>query len=119
MVMAGTVAFSASLDGSLAYLERGRLRFDDRREYDAERKYVYTARPLGFAVFFAETSLRLFHEVELKASSAGLSGRAVHLCAADFYEGTYGVLTDGRMVILAKRCCNIGDRSEEDQWIVF
>ncbi|SDJ37455.1 hypothetical protein SAMN05216338_104767 [Bradyrhizobium sp. Rc2d] len=99
MVMAGTAVFSAGLDGSLTYLERGRLRLDDRREYDAERKYVYTARPRGFAVFFAETRQGLFHEVELKASNAGLSGRAVHLCAADFYESTYEFLTDGRMIV--------------------
>lgn len=96
--MQGTATFSDGADGNLAYHERGRVRLD-AQEFEAERKYVFAARPAGFAVYFAETPLRLFHEVELTLANGTLSGQATHLCAADLYRSRYVFLPDGRFTI--------------------
>ena len=97
--MQGTATFSDGPDGSLAYHERGSLRLDDGRELAAERRYVFAPRPAGFAVYFAETPLRLFHEVELTLANGTLTGHARHLCAADLYRSRYEFLPDGRFAI--------------------
>lgn len=98
--MAGTAVFAPAVDGDgLAYREQGSLRLVGGEVFQAERRYVFQPRPAGFAVFFAETPLRLFHEVALAAADRTLSGEAAHLCANDRYASRYAFHPDGSFSI--------------------
>ena len=99
-VLQGQAVFAPDGAGGLDYRERGELRLAGGFTAAAERRYLYRARPAGFAVFFAERPPRPFHEVELAADRQGrLRGRARHLCEADLYLSSYLFLPDGRFVI--------------------
>jgi hypothetical protein len=98
-LMKGRATFSANHDGSLTYHERGRVQWSDGQAFEAERRYVYRARPSGFAVFFFEEPDRLFHDVGLEEAQGGLMGRASHRCKDDLYLGRYEFLADGTFFI--------------------
>ena len=96
----GRAVFAPDGRGGLAYREEGRLRLAGGFTAAAERNYLFKPRPAGFAVYFAETPPRLFHEVALTVDRRGwLRGRARHLCAEDLYLTSYGFLPDGRFVV--------------------
>lgn len=97
-LMKGFASFSANDDGSLAYYEHGRALVDGR-EFEAERKYLYRARPTGFAIFFAEMPLRVFHEVALEAAHGDLVGQACHLCGEDRYLSRYEFMANGTFFV--------------------
>ena len=96
----GRAVFAPDGAGGLAYREEGRLRLAGGFTAVAERSYLFRPRPGGFAVYFAETPPRLFHEVALTVARDGrLHGRARHLCAEDLYLTRYAFLPDGRFVV--------------------
>lgn len=96
----GLAIFAPDEGGGLAYREEGTLRLPGGFTAAAERSYLYRPRPEGFAVYFAETPPRLFHDVVLWAVRDGrLRGRARHLCADDLYLTRYAFLPDGRFVV--------------------
>lgn len=96
----GLAVFEPEGEGGLDYREQGELRLSSGVTAAATRRYLYRARPAGFAVLFAERPPRLFHEVVLAADRlARLCGRARHLCGADLYLTSYLFLPDGRFVI--------------------
>lgn len=98
-LLKGRATFEATEAASLAYLEQGTMRLADGREFEATRRYLFQSKPTGFAVFFAETPLRLFHEVTLKEADGSLSGHALHLCGEDRYDSRYQFRIDGTFVI--------------------
>jgi len=103
-LMQGFASFGVNGDrspdpGSLAYREHGRARLAEGQEFEAERKYLYRAGPVGFSVFFAEVPPRLFHDVTLEASGGDLVGQACHLCGEDRYLSRYEFLADGTFFI--------------------
>ncbi len=96
----GQALFAPDGAGGLAYREAGTLRLAGGFTAPAERRYRFRPWKDGFAVDFAETPPRLFHEVALKAVRDGmLRGRARHLCAHDLYLTSYVFLPDGRLVV--------------------
>ena len=96
----GQALFAPDRAGGLAYREAGTLRLAGGFTALAERRYRFRPRKDGFAVDFAETPPRLFHEVALEAVRDGrLRGRARHLCAEDLYLTSYAFLPDGRFVV--------------------
>ncbi len=96
----GRAVFAPDGAGALAYREEGRLRLAGGFTAAAERNYVFQPRPTGFAVYFAETPPRLFHDVVLAAGRDGrLRGRARHLCVEDLYLTRYAFLPDGRFAV--------------------
>jgi hypothetical protein len=97
-LMQGSASFSDVADGSLAYHEQGLMRLEGGA-FQAERRYVYAGKPDGFAVFFAETPLRLFHEIRLEMTSGNMAGGASHLCSADLYRSDYAFLPDGTFMV--------------------
>jgi hypothetical protein len=98
--MQGVATFRPLGNGAIAYREEGRLRLPDGETFDAFRDYLYGRAPDGFAVFFAETPPRLFHDIRLHHGEAGaLAGEAEHLCGQDHYSTQYAFHADGRFVI--------------------
>ncbi len=98
--MQGVATFRPLGNGAMAYREEGRLRLPGGEAFDAFREYLYDRAPGGFAVFFAETPRRLFHDVRLHQGGGGaLAGAAEHLCGQDHYATRYAFHTDGRFVI--------------------
>ena len=98
--MQGRAAFRRLENGLLAYREEGRLRLSGGETFDAFRDYLYDRAPGGFAVFFAETPRRLFHEIRLRAEADGaLIGAAEHLCGQDHYATRYAFQPDGSFVV--------------------
>ena len=72
------------------YYEAGLLRLGDGKEFEVEQRYVYREMPDGFAVFFKEKPLRLFHTVRLQRLENGcLYGKGAHLCSEDSYKSEY------------------------------
>ncbi len=77
-------------DESLAYHEEGSLCLANGQLFGAIRDYHFQYRQDGFAVFFAETPLRLFHEILLTRNALGeLTGSASHQCNNDLYTSSY------------------------------
>ena len=96
----GRAVFAPDVAGGLAYREAGTLRLAGGFTAPAERRYRFRPRKDGFAVDFAETPPRLFHEVALEAVRDGqLRGQARHLCVKDLYLTSYAFLPDGRFVV--------------------
>jgi Family of unknown function (DUF6314) len=65
--LTGIAIFKPAANNQLRYCEEGRLRLPNGDEFDSERKYIYSKLLGGFAVFFNETPLRLFHELHFQA----------------------------------------------------
>jgi len=98
--MHGIATFRRLESGLMAYREEGRLQLRGGEAFDAFRDYLYDGIPNGFAVFFAETPPRLFHEIKLRSAENGaLIGEAGHLCGNDHYETRYAFQRDGSFVI--------------------
>jgi hypothetical protein len=97
--MSGTAVFEAGESGWLAYREAGCLRLANGQSFHAERRYFFRPRSGGFAVFFAETPPRLFHEVVLSEERGLISGDAVHRCGQDLYQSRYAFRADGTFSI--------------------
>ena len=97
--MAGMAQFTRLETGQLKYREEGRIRLPDGQSFDGHREYVYERSPDGFSVFFAETPLRLFHDIAIAREGDEFVGTAGHLCVADQYDSAYQFLADGSFVI--------------------
>lgn len=97
--MTGTAVFAVGKDGWLTYRECGELRLTNGQAFQAERRYLFQPRSAGFAVFFAETPPRLFHDVILTETQGILWGEAPHLCADDRYMSRYEFKRDGTFSI--------------------
>ena len=97
--MSGTAVFEAGEPGWLAYREAGSLRLASGQSFHAERRYLFQPRSSGFAVFFAETPPRLFHDVVLGEERGLISGEAVHRCSPDYYRSRYTFRSDGTFSI--------------------
>jgi hypothetical protein len=98
--MQGVATFRRLENGLMAYREQGRLRLPGGETFDAFRDYFYDRLSAGFAVFFAETPPRLFHEIRLRAEATGaLVGAAEHLCGQDHYATRYTFRPDGGFVV--------------------
>jgi Family of unknown function (DUF6314) len=97
--MSGTAVFEAGESGWLAYREAGWMRLTSGQSFHAERRYLFQPRSNGFAVFFAETPPRLFHEVVLSEERGLMSGEAVHRCSQDLYRSRYAFRADGTFSI--------------------
>jgi hypothetical protein len=97
--MEGLATFDRRRDGQADYHEEGRLHLAGGT-FNAVRNYVYGRLANGFAVFFAETPLRLFHELHLNSGERGsLHGQGHHACEKDVYWTDYEFVPDGRFVI--------------------
>lgn len=89
-IMRGLAFFVPGEGGETLYREEGLLQLKTGGDFTSNRNYVYSRRNDGFAVFFAETPRRLFHEVRLSRERCGrFSGTATHTCSKDFYETKY------------------------------
>ena len=98
--LTGIAIFKPAANNQLSYCEEGRLRLPNGDQFDSERKYVYSKLRGGFAVFFNETPLRLFHELHFQADERGaFRGHAAHLCNNDLYNSEYAFLLDGSFVV--------------------
>jgi hypothetical protein len=97
--MTGLAVFTAIDQDRLAYREDGLLRLVNGQELSAQREYLFSARPQGFNVFFAEDPARLFQEVTLSPEEGALRGSAEHQCSADLYSSVYEFRSDGTFVI--------------------
>jgi Family of unknown function (DUF6314) len=102
--MTGIATFAERTDRGLDYCERGRLRLPSGQEIDAERRYVFAETPDGFAVFFAESPLRLFHRIALSRVGSDLVGEASHLCRDDHYDSRYEFRADGSFTVEHRVC---------------
>ncbi len=97
----GAARFAAAA-GGLAYREEGLLHLG-AGAFRAGLRYLFAARPQGFAVLFAEAPARVFQEVVLSRDAGGLLfGGAEHLCGADRYLGTYRFLPDGGFTVVQR-----------------
>lgn len=92
--MMGTAVFEAGMDGFISYHETVLLRLATGGSFDAERRYLYAARPDGFTVYFFETPPRLFHEISLVRDQSDWVGGATHMCGADIYDSHYVFAAD-------------------------
>jgi hypothetical protein len=98
--MRGSATFRRLDSGLIAYREEGRLQLPGGEAFEAFRDYLYDRVPAGFAVSFAETPPRLFHEIRLRAEAGGaLVGVAEHLCGRDHYATRYAFQPDGRFAV--------------------
>lgn len=98
--MQGVATFRRLESGLMAYREEGRLQLPGGGTFDAFRDYLYDRRTDGFAVFFAETPPRLFHEIRLREEADGtLVGAAEHPCGRDHYATRYAFQPDGSFVV--------------------
>lgn len=97
--MLGTARFTRLDAGSLKYREEGRIHLPDGQSFDGHREYVFEGIADGFSVYFAETPLRLFHEIAIVREGDELVGSAGHLCVADQYDSVYRFRADGSFVI--------------------
>ncbi|MBJ2157702.1 DUF6314 family protein [Variovorax sp. IB41] len=97
--MTGMAGFTRLETCQLKYREDGRIRLPDGQSFDGHREYVYERSPDGFSVFFAETPLRLFHDIAIVREGDALVGAAGHLCVADQYDSIYRFLADGTFVV--------------------
>lgn len=97
--MAGSASFVPKGAGRFDYLEEGRLTLPGGGVLDASRRYVFAERPEGFAVYFAEVPLRLFHDVVLRQRGEFLIGDGIHHCGADRYRSTYRICPGGPFLI--------------------
>ncbi len=98
--MLGIATFRRLESGFVAYREEGRLALPGGETFDAFRDYLFDRLPEGFAVFFAETPPRLFHEIRLERAAIGtLIGEAEHLCGQDHYATRYVFQPDGSFVV--------------------
>ncbi len=70
----------------LHYTESGTLHLPDGTELHAERSYIFAPRDGGFAVYFDEKPMRLFHEIMLDDHGRGA---AEHMCGDDLYRSIY------------------------------
>ena len=99
-VLTGTAIFKRAASNELRYCEEGRLRLPNGGQFDSEQKYVYGKLEGGFAVFFNETPLRLFHELHFQPDGRGaFRGHATHPCDNDLYNSEYAFLPDGSFVV--------------------
>jgi hypothetical protein len=88
--MAGEASFALHSEGFVLYRESGLLRLASGEEFNSHRSYLFREAPCGFAVFFAESPPRLFHQITLRDSKQGeLAGDATHSCGEDLYVSTY------------------------------
>lgn len=101
IVMQGSAVFVRLPDGLLKYHEEGRLRLADGKEFDGFRDYLFGRTGRGFTVYFAETPMRVFHDIAIAAPDDGgsLVGTASHLCVADTYDSRYLFHPDGSFAI--------------------
>lgn len=76
----------------LYYTERGTLHLPDGTQLHAERCYIFVPRNGGFAVYFDEEPMRLFHEIIVDSEGRGA---AEHLCGDDLYHSAYDFQSDG------------------------
>ena len=97
--MTGTAIVVPRSAGQFDYREQGQFHLPDGRALDAERRYVFHDIDGGFAVFFAETPLRLFHRIALREEGPYLVGAATHLCGGDRYDSRYEFRADGLFVV--------------------
>ncbi|MDP9892046.1 hypothetical protein J2W32_004189 [Variovorax boronicumulans] len=97
--MVGTARFRRDDAAWLKYREEGRIQLPDGQSFDGHREYVFEGITDGFSVYFAETPLRLFHEIAIVREGDELVGSAGHLCVADQYDSVYRFRTDGSFVI--------------------
>lgn len=85
----GRTTFERVTPDSLDYHEQGILTLASGESFEAFRRYVFQETASGFSVWFAETPLRLFHEIILQPEGSGWCGEAEHLCGADLYHSRY------------------------------
>ena len=97
--MVGIARFTRLDAGQLKYREEGRIQLAEGQAFDGHREYVFARSPGGFSVFFAETPLRLFHDIAIVRDGDALIGSAGHLCVADQYDSRYTFLADGSFTI--------------------
>ena len=97
--MAGVAVFTPRHAKMMKYREDGRVRLADGSELDAHREYRFERAAGGFAVYFEEEPLRLFHRIRIMRDADALAGSATHLCTPDTYESTYRFLVDGSFTI--------------------
>lgn len=97
--LSGQATFAPGGEGRLAYREDGLLTLG-AGSFRAERRYLFAARPDGFAVLFDERPPRLFHEIALvPEAKETLAGSAEHRCGADLYVSRYRFGPDGGFVV--------------------
>ena len=97
--LVGQAAFERLTPESLDYHEQGILTLANGESFEAFRRYVFQETASGFSVWFAESPLRLFHEIVLQPEDSkeivlqpedsGWRGEAEHLCGADLYRSRY------------------------------
>jgi hypothetical protein len=97
--MTGIAVFTPDHAKMLKYREDGRIRLADGRELDAHREYRFERAADGFAVYFEEQPLRLFHRIWIVRDADALAGSAAHLCTPDTYDSNYRFLGDGSFTI--------------------
>ena len=96
----GVASFTPTATGWANYHEEGRLRLAHGYEGDVEQRYLYRQLGVGFAVYFRDEPLRLFHEIHLAPSEqAHLTGIAKHWCKSDLYVTRYDFMLGGKFVI--------------------
>jgi hypothetical protein len=97
--MLGVAVFEPIEDGRLRYRESGMLSWHTGQAWRAQRTYLYSRLPAGFAVWFDEQPPRLFHEIVLASAGDALASTATHLCVRDRYDTVYTFGSDGSFTI--------------------
>lgn len=97
--MIGIAVFTPQHATMLKYREDGRIRLAGGKELDAHREYRFERAADGFAVYFEEEPLRLFHRIRIVRDTDALAGSATHLCTPDTYDSSYRFLVDGSFTI--------------------
>jgi hypothetical protein len=95
----GGARFTRGDPNELVYAEQGVLRLADGQTFKASRAYVFRGRPHGFAVYFAETPEKLFHDIALRWKEDMLAGEGVHPCRDDLYCSRYAFGADGSFTL--------------------
>lgn len=86
--MVGRASFTPTLEG-LRYRESGRLRLEDGKGYDFERRYLYRISGLRMDVYFDEKLPRLFQTIRLAQINGISVGEGFHSCPPDIYRSRY------------------------------
>lgn len=88
----GSATFDLENKNQLVLFEQGSLFLSESNVIDATRRWVWRlAESSQLNIFFDESPLRLYHQLELVIESNRATGTANHVCGDDIYAGKYQI----------------------------